>query len=147
MQQSLSGTGTSLLSALNSAIQRSRDDTQIQFNQEQNFLNTRQRAIENDRVERFNAQDREDSAIAREQNDIGLKLDNKRRRLNLGELEDNITFDRNQRNDLINAQATPADFRIRQADEERSAMDGDPKIFQQLIDMIHVDAPSSIIVL
>ena len=122
LQQSLSGTGTSLLSALNSAIQRSRDDTQIQFNQEQNFLNTRQRDIENDRVERFNTQDREDSATAREQNDIGLKLDNKRKRLNLGELEDNIIFNQNQKNALADAQATPADFRIRQADEERSAI-------------------------
>lgn len=79
--QSLTGTGSNLMSALNSAIQKSRDDAQIRFNQEKNFLNEQQKNIENDRIERFNldrkaefalkfGEDRENNRVNR---DLGYK--------------------------------------------------------------------------
>ena len=122
LAQSLSGTGAVLLSALNSAIQRSRDDANIRFNQEQNFINEQQRNIQNDRVERFNNQKIANDIIARGDAAPALENRNATNALNLGALEDTITFDREQRDILSSNNATNADNQVLNTNERQRAI-------------------------
>ena len=122
LAQSLSGTGSSLLSALNSAIQKSRDDAQIQYRQQQDFLNEQQKNIANDRVERFNIQDRTERILDFAERKADGELDRSKKRLNLGDLEETISFDKRQRGLLEKGNATAADFKVRDASEEQKAI-------------------------
>ena len=118
------------MSALNSAIQRSRDDAQTQFNQTQNLVNEQQRNIANERVERFDIRNRLERLLDREdrleQQDIENEsrgLSNQRARLDLAELENRNQFNSAQRNILTANNATPADNAVRSSQEAQRAID------------------------
>ena len=125
LQQSLSSTGASLSSALNAAIQRSRDDAQTRFSQEQNLINQQQRTIENDRTERFDILDRQEAQKDREIAQPEIDLNNERKAFDLGKLERDDDFNQSQRSFALRNNADPASFKARAAAQEiRSINEG-----------------------
>ena len=123
LMQSLSGTGANLMSALNSAIQKSRDDAQVRLKQEQNFLTEQQRNIENDRIERFNVQDRTEFALNFDQQQQNNALDRGKKRLDLDQLGKDNMFENSEREKLIQGDATNADSSVRQASQDKEAIE------------------------
>lgn len=122
LTQSLSATGANLMSALNSAIQKSRDDADIRFGQEQNLINEQQRNIENDRIERFNTQDRSEFLMKFGQDQERESLNNASKALELGAREDALGFEQTERNKEVEAGATDADFQIRRSNQDKRAI-------------------------
>ena len=117
--QSLNGSSAILSSALNSAIQKSRDDAQIRFNQEQNLINQQQRTIENNRAERVLDTNEDQFDELRKIQQPGIDLQNKQRQLSINRGEADFGFEQDQRNKLDAFGNTGADIINRQESERQ----------------------------